>query len=79
MKAVNKLTWNISASTQYKWKYCNVTARIWIHLGKISHRRGKYDKKKGTKMTVKPTERPSEFIKDFIMVKLKTLYNTTLV
>lgn len=38
-----------------------------------------WQKKKGTKKTVKPTERPSEFIKDFIMVKLKTLYNTTLV
>lgn len=35
--------------------------------------------KKGTKMTVKPTETPFEFIKDFITVKAETLYDTILV
>lgn len=35
--------------------------------------------KKGTKMTVEPTETASEFIKDFIMVKPETLFDTILV
>lgn len=30
-------------------------------------------------MTVKPTETPSQFIKDFIIVKPDTLYDTILV
>lgn len=36
-------------------------------------------KKKGTKMIIKPTETPSEFIKNFIMVKPATLCDTILV